>query len=235
MSVEIKPSFTLNYLALLVIGAAITAAIGVGVNWYITDKRVLEVSSTGSANLAAFSVNAAAGNLEILLPIAPDRKERIKSLFQYDVRVSNKTGQGADDIVFYFEPPKGVDLVSTPNITTTPSELAKVISVEPLPNKNGNPQLRVGLLNPSETVHFGFIGYSHEDLPSDKLPLLVVITKKDWTKKAVSDDPSDGSVFGRIMYWFQWSSLSMSALAVIFSLLTSRRPFHRSNRLGDEN
>lgn len=184
---EVKPSFSWRYFALTAIVAIVPSAIsgvaGYYFNEYTRDRKVIDVSSTSSGNLVSIPVNIGE-NLEVLFPVNSGRKEPVKSLVRYDIRLTNKTEQGVDDLSVFIEPPKGIELTTTPVITTNPPELRNAISVETSIAASGNPILKFNLLNPGQTINMGFFGFSQTDVVTGNLPLTAVISKKDWIQRS---------------------------------------------------
>jgi hypothetical protein len=189
-AVEGSSRSILRYLGLAtlvtLIPSGVSGAIGYGFNELMRDRKVLEVSSTSSGNLASMPVSVA-GNLEILLPVTATRKETIKSLFRYDVKITNKTEQGADDVALFLEPPKDIELVANAEITTVPTALASAIVVKQNAGPTGNPKLEISLINPSQTVKIGYLGFSRNITATGNTPLNAVVVKKDWLQRDVTE------------------------------------------------
>jgi hypothetical protein len=185
---------TLRYIGIATLVALIPSGIGgiigYGFNEYMRDRKVLEISSASSGNLASMPVSVA-GNLEILLPVSANRKEAVKSLFRYDVSVTNKTEQGADDVALFLQPPKGIELVTNPEVTTIPPGLASAITVKQTMSSSGNPQLGISLINPSQTIKIGYLGFSRDVAVTGNTPLSAVVVKKDWSQRDVAESTAD--------------------------------------------
>lgn len=231
-STEVKPGFSWRYVLLTTLIALIPSGIG-GVagyyfNEYTRDKKVIEVSTTASGNLAATPVSIA-GNLQILLPIGQGKTEQVKSLVRYDIRVSNKTEQGIDDFQIFVRPPSNITLVSSPTITTIPQALQAALSVRESTSPLGYPEILINLLNPGQSVKLGFLGYSQTDTITGTVPLDVVVSKKDWRQVNVVEETnaSKGGLFES--HFFLLVIVAMNACFVasaisewIFSRLTRR-------------
>jgi hypothetical protein len=194
---EIKPSFSWRYIALSTLSGLITLGIGGAFGYliseYTRDKKIIEVLSTSSGNLASLPVGAA-GNLEILYPLGDGRKTPIKTLIRYEVKLTNRTEQGADDISVFLEPPNEIQLNSDAEITTDPPELARTISITPTTViANRDLMFKISLLNPKQGVSLRYFGFSSNEVPTANIPLKVVLSKKDWMQQnaevaVVSDD-----------------------------------------------
>jgi hypothetical protein len=171
---EIKPRFSWKYIVLVtmvaLIPSSISGFIGYGFNDYMRDRKLIEVSSRSSGNLASIPVSVG-GNLEILFPITAARKEIIKSLVRYDVVLTNRTGQGLDDFSVFVEPPKGIELAPNPTVTTVPPELRGAISVKSSITQSGSPQLTISLLNSSQSINIGYLGFSQTEVISGTVSL----------------------------------------------------------------
>jgi hypothetical protein len=216
---EIKPSFSMRFVVLTCLIAIIPAAItGVGgyfFNEYMRDKKILEVSSTSSGNLASIPVSAAGSSLEILLPLPSGQKEPIKSLIRYDVGVTNKTEQGIDDFSIFLKPPGNVSLLPGPTLTTIPSALKSAISMKEIGGSGGQ-QLVINLLNPGQTIKLGYLGFSQTEFIAGNAPLDIVISKKDWAQRNVVDG---SAAVTKETSTLLWVSLSTSIVSIITLLI----------------
>jgi hypothetical protein len=209
------------------IASGISGTIGYGFNEFTKDRKVLEVTSTSSGNLASIPVGVA-GNLEILLPVSNTRKEAIRSLYRYEVKIVNKTEQGADQVMLFVESPKGIELVTSPEITTVPPELVAAVTVTHALGPLGNPQLTINLINPSQTIKVGYLGFSRDLIDTDNMPLRVVVAKKDWLQRNVPENlpdprtraPESVNVIFLLVLMF---GMTMAAVIITLILVASRR------------
>lgn len=196
---EVKAGYSWRYVGLTaivtILGALISGAVGYGINEYTRDRKVLEVTTRSSGNLASVPI-AASSNLDITL-LTPNGREPIKSLIRYDVRISNRSEQGADDFNVFLQTPNSIELVETPTITTVPPELRNAIDAKPSRGPSGNYRLTVNLLNPSQSITVGYLGFSRTEFVTGTAPLNVVVSKKDWTQRNVADEATpDGKFSG---------------------------------------
>jgi hypothetical protein len=176
--------------------SVISGVVGYGVNEYTRDRKVFEVLTRSSGNLASVPI-AASSNLDIMLQ-TPKGKEPIKSLVRYEVRISNRSEQGADDFNVFLDTPGSIELVETPTITTVPPELRNAVVTKTTRGPSGNYQLTVNLLNPSQSITVGYLGFSRTEFLTNALPLNVVVSKKDWTQRNVADEATSDS---RLPHW----------------------------------
>jgi hypothetical protein len=192
---EVKAGFSWPHMGLLSITAILTSIIsgvvGYGVNEYTRDRKVLEVSTHSSGNLASVPI-AASSNLDIMLQ-TPNGKEPIKSLVRYEVRISNKSEQGADDFNVFLETPSSIELVETPTIATFPPELRNAVVAKTTRGPSENYQTTINLLNPGQSITVGYLGFSRTEFITGTAPLNVVVSKKDWTQRNVVDEATSDS------------------------------------------
>ena len=184
---EIKPSFSWRYFVLTSISALIPLSIG-GVGGYFfhdytRDKKIVEVLSTSSGNLASLPVGAI-GNLKIVYPVADGTTQEMKSLIRYDVKITNKTEQGVDDFSVFIETPHDVEVPGEPTITTEPPEVLGTISVTKSTNEKGR-VFKVSLLNPGQNFDIQFFDISKKEAVSESRVPTVIIAKKDWMQRNV--------------------------------------------------
>ena len=209
------------------IPAAIAGMVGYYFNEFMRDRKVLEVSSNSSGNLASMPVSIA-GKLEILLPITADRKEAVKTLFRYDVKVTNKTEQGADDIALVLTPPKGIELVGNPEVTTVPPEVIAAITVKQGVGQFGNPNLVFNLINPGQSVKIGYLGFSREEAIAGNAPLVAVVSKKDWAQRNVTENTPEQAKENTWLFFA--AGVSVAMFGILFGFLQARLIQLRSNR-----
>jgi hypothetical protein len=210
---EVKAGYSWSHLGLLVIGAFITAAIGYGFNEYTRDRKVLEVMTRSSGNLASQTM-AATSRLEMTLE-TPNGKQLIKSLVRYDVRISNRSEQGADDFNVFLETPKSIELVPEPTITTIPPELRNAVVTHTTRGPAGRYQTTVNLLNPSQSITLGYLGFSETESVTGAAPPNVVVSKKDWTQRNVADEAASDNNNSL------WTILSMIGVAILLGNVTT--------------
>jgi hypothetical protein len=205
-----------------IISSGIAGIVGYYFNDLTRDRKILEVSSVSSGNLASVPVSVA-GNLEILFPVSPTRKETIKSLFRYDVKVSNRAEQGADNVVLVLEPPEGVELVKKAEITTIPPGLVAVMPVKEETTQTGNPKLTIPLMNGSNTVAFGYLGFARNELLPGGQPLKATVVKKDWAQQDISEvRPEADWKSGLFLALMAASAATMSMFGLMITLYTRR-------------
>jgi hypothetical protein len=185
---EVRPAFTWRYIGLATLIGVLPLILG-GVAGYVgnelvRDRKVIEVSSSMSSNLATLP-DSVAGNIEVLFALSPSQKESIKSLFRYEVVVANKSELGVEDLLVVIVPPRGVQLVVAPNITTVPQELLSAIAVRQSERQPGMLQFDISLLNSSQAVKFAFFGFSVSEKISEQTKLTAIAQKKDWSQRNV--------------------------------------------------
>jgi hypothetical protein len=173
------------WIASTVAASIIGGVVTFGVGEYTRDRKMVEVTTRSSGNLA--SVPIAAANLEVMLN-TPNGKEPIKTLVKYDVRLSNRSEQGADDLNVYLETPSSMELAEAPSITTVPPELRNAIRATTTKESSGNYRLTVSLLNPSQSVTISYFAFSRTQFLTNVAPLNAFVSKKDWTQRNVADE-----------------------------------------------
>jgi hypothetical protein len=187
-SKEVKASFSWRYFLLtaiiVLVPSAVSGVIGYFFNDYVKDKKVIDVSSRSSGNLASIPVSVA-GSMDILFPVASGAKEPIKSLVRYDVQITNNTEQGLDDFKVFLKPPEDIELTDKPIITTAPPEVRNAISVNVSGMDGGATALSVSLLNPGQSLNVGYFGYSRTTVVNGIKPLSAVVSRKDWVQRTV--------------------------------------------------
>lgn len=122
--VEIKPSFSLRYIALATFVTLLPTAIGGAVGWlaneYTRDRRVIEVASAASTNLTAIA-DSVARNLEIHYRANEGQNETIGGLFKYDITLGNRSSEGIEGLSVIVIAPSGIEFTTgEPTIATEP-------------------------------------------------------------------------------------------------------------------
>lgn len=191
---EVKPAFTARYISLMVLVAIVPLAIGAlgnaAWNAFFSDKKVIEVASESSGNLASISEQVS-NNIQIYLGVNGTQKELIKHLIRYTATVSNRSEVGADTFVVILSPPKNVELVEPPEITTNPPELLRAITIRQSTGQDSDRLISINLLNPDQSIKIAYLGFSRVESVDDSQPLAVVIQKRDWKQSNIAGSGSD--------------------------------------------
>jgi hypothetical protein len=207
-------------------------------------QRVLNVSSSVSPNLAQLP-QTAVGDLEVQYAASStSEKQPIKSLYRYEVSVSNNTGEGVENLAVFLILPTGVQLSETPSISSSPDTLAKTLMLTPVLVSPEQTRFDVGLLNPAQSVRFTLFGYSGTAV--EGTPLSVLAQKKDWkqvsvddagrntskislTEKPLADFTGMDLIISASLFMFLIGALKMYFRVVqhSFYVLSSRLPYNR--------
>jgi len=156
----------------------ITYMVTKGMDWYFADEKILQITTPPSQNLIAVP-NALSGRLEVNYVNAPNDKQPVQSLFGYRVTVLNKSQkQAVENISLYIFPPDNVTLVSSPQMSTAPEALAKIIEKEREVVKNGV-HIALAYLQPGQSVTYSYTGLSGQRIEGSSSPS-VEVNAKDW-------------------------------------------------------
>jgi hypothetical protein len=168
----------LTIAATALISVVITYTATKGMDWYFADEKALQITTPASQNLVAVP-NALSGRLEVSYVNGPNDKQPVQSLFGYRITVLNKSQkQTAENISLYVFPPDNVTLVSTPQVSTNPEALAKIIEKEREPVKNGF-HITLAYLQPGQSVTYSYTGLSGQKIEGSSSPS-VEVNAKDW-------------------------------------------------------
>jgi hypothetical protein len=179
---EVKQSFSIKYIALTLIIAALVSAVGLGVSKLFDSKSVKKITvfDRGQTNLLNDDA-LPKDQIEASYYLKGEPKKQIASLFRKVVAIKNSGSEGAENILVSFSL-KGDDLklVSKPKITTEPKEINDAISVTKAIGSTDNNHLwNISLLNPGESVVFEYSVYSEKKV--DNINFNIIPRKKDWT------------------------------------------------------
>jgi hypothetical protein len=149
-----------------------------GMDWFFADEKALQITAPASQNLIAVP-NALSGRLEVSYINGPNDRQPVQSLFGYRITVSNKSQkQTAENVSLYIFPPDNVTLVSTPQVSTNPEALAKIVEKEREPVKNGV-HITLAYLQPGQSVTYSYTGLSGQKIEGSSSPSIEV-NAKDW-------------------------------------------------------
>lgn len=190
--VEVKQGFTVKYFLLVLTTSVIAAVLGFfssyAVERFKEERKIIEVSSVVSANLAALPAGVGK-DLNINISMANGFAESVESLFKYDVTIANNSGRGIDDFVLYIRAPKGLSLANKPSISSYPDSIIDTVKVDRAESRGNGEAYKISLLNNKQSISLSYYGFSKEVVEAK--PLDVVMQKKDWEQNNVSSASVD--------------------------------------------
>jgi hypothetical protein len=180
-SAEVKQGYTWRYFGLTLIISLMTGLIGFGASFGVEtitkESRTVDVFSSTSGNLATIP-QSVASNLEVYLDVSPGQKAPVKSLYKYDVTISNNSPFGLDDFTVFFEVPSILALSIDPIISSNPPTLLHQITVNRLTHNLYTDSYKVSLLNPHQSLTFSYFGYAKDIVGAHAMS--ATVEKKDW-------------------------------------------------------
>lgn len=178
---EVKPSFSLKYLLL----TALTAAIVGGVGW--AASKLVELRPTKELSVAnGYSINVIDRNLlsqdkfEVEYYLKGEEMKKISSLFRKKVIIKNTGNEGVTDLkITAILKTNGLELIEEPRIETFPKSIVDAIIFTKSKESNSKKHIwNVSLLNPGESISLDYTIFSTEE--HDKFSFEIIPRKKDW-------------------------------------------------------
>jgi len=179
---EIKPAFTLKYIALTLITTLLVSLVSVIVSKYTDSRpsRELHVFTMPGLGLIGDS-KLPRDQIEAIYYLKSNPKREIRSLFRKAFLIQNAGTEGVENVrmtATIKEP--NVFLISNPRISTEPPEILNAISVKKdEASTQSNHIWTVSLLNPKESIIFDYIVYSEEE--HNEVLMTFLPRKKNWT------------------------------------------------------
>ena len=178
---EVKPSFSLKYLLLTALTAAIIGGIGIGISKLYDSKPTKELSVANGYTINLINDSSLPKDkFEVEYYFKGEDRIKISSLFRKKVIIKNSGNVGVVDLnVTAILRDKDIQLVDQPKINTIPWSVIDTISVDK--NKESSDKKHiwvVSLLNPGESVTFEYSAFSKSKL--DSISLDIIPRKKDW-------------------------------------------------------
>lgn len=184
---EIKPSFSRQYIGLTLVTAVMSGVLGFMSSYAVEffkkgkDQKVISVAVDTSPNLASIPQNVSS-YLQVLIGLGGGQKVAIKSLFRYQVSLTNRSEYGLDDFLVFFNVPNNITLIRTPTLQSTPESLINTITLDNSGSDDHKGVYKISLLNPQQSLSFSYFGYANEDITTPQMA--VTVQKKDWIQFA---------------------------------------------------
>lgn len=185
----VKLSFSIRYIALVVMVAFISGLMGFFFNYLfrktVEEHKSVKVIAKSSGNLVM--VKGILGEnigFKLYLPSGVGRD--VKSYFQYTIMVLNDGDVGIDDFLLSIEVNKNISLVKAPKIRTAPEKVKRTITFSQV--RRDEPfvdQWKVSSLHKNELLEFRYVGYSEGVVESDKPK--VVLRRAGWDPQYISE------------------------------------------------
>jgi hypothetical protein len=184
-------------------------------SWF-ADEKVLEVSAPAAQNLAAIPNAEIAARLRITYDIGAGMPQVVQSLFGYRVTVRNKSAkERAENISLYILPPEKSTLVESPQITTTPANMQKIITNKITPHQNGV-LIVVGYLDPGNSITYAYTATSLQPIEGPTRPD-VIVNEKGWT--TVRSDTIESNPAPKLNSELNLNSLLFFTLSITFTMM----------------
>lgn len=178
---EINPSFSLKYLILTAITAAIISGVGFGISKIYESRPIKEITVTSGYLLSLINDSyLPKEKFDVVYYLKGKKRTKILSLFRKKVIIKNTGNKGVQNLsVTAILRGEGIKLVSLPKIKTIPIEVIDTIKVEKNNSSTDNKHIwNISLLNPGESITFEYSAFSKDEKKS--ISLDVIPRKKDW-------------------------------------------------------
>jgi len=220
---EVKPSYSLKYLFLTALTAAIIGGIGLGITKLYESQPTKEISVANGYVINLINDSSLPEDkFEVEYFYKGKKRTKISSLFRKKVIIKNSGNVGVIDLsVTAILRDDDIQLLDQPKIKTIPIEVIDTISViKAKESTRKKHSWIISLLNPGESVTFEYSAFSEKKL--DSISLDIIPRKKDWKVNyeelgfSVSARLSDNIIF--------WTFLMIFILLVPYLLAY---PFYR--------
>ena len=216
---EIKPSFSLKYLALTLLSAIIMGGVALAISKIYESRpsRVIEISRDDPIDVlrgAGFPTDQIEANF--YLKGSPEKK--IASLFRNVIVIRNAGNEGAENILVSASLTQSdAHLVPGPKIRTEPRAIIDGIEFSRNDSSTTNKEVwNISLLNPGEAVILEYFVYSERRLSS--ITLNILPRKKDWSVVNKSLFERDGSQTSFMSFFLVGNGVLFAILLAIFGL-----------------
>jgi hypothetical protein len=234
---EVKPSFSFKYLFLVALTAVIVAGVGFGLSKLYEARAIHEITV-----IKGYSINVIddtslpKDKIEVEYYLKGEERKKISSLFRNKVIIKNSGNVGVSNLqVTAILKNKKAELVDSPKLESSPSNILDVISVSKSENSTNKKHLWViSLLNPGESISFDYSIFSEGKI--DTVLFELIARKKDLKVKqeelTLAKDISTSEWIFTIFFGVILSLVSVFLVALPFYLIQwVRRPEYREHYL----
>ncbi|RVU82879.1 hypothetical protein EOL70_20270 [Leucothrix sargassi] len=213
---EVKPSFSLKYLLLTAITAAIVGGVGLGLSNLYESRPNQELTVANGYSLDVIGgASLPRDDFEVEYYLKGEERKKISSLFRKKVIMENSGNVGISELaITAVLKNDDAALIPQPKIESVPKNIVDAISI----SKDGNSTNKkhnwtISLINPGESISFDYTAFSEKDI--DSISLEVIPRKKDLSIKYEELGLSKATSFGeRIL-----PSISLIILIVLSPLV----------------